>query len=337
VALAAPALEDAAVTQRIVVRAPNWLGDVLLSLGAVRDLRRNFPEARLDVLVKPGLAALYAAVPEVDGTLEAHGAGRDVRAVRAGRYDLAVLLTNSFGTAWVAWRAGVPERWGYARDGRSLLLTRAVPVPEQVRGTSQVFYYRALLGGAGLRVAANPETTLACPDDWRARGREVLGDGRWIAVSPGAAFGTAKRWLPDRFAEAATAVARERGARVVIVGAASERAVGEQVRAALGVEGRLLAGETTLPELVGVLANADLLLTNDSGPMHLASALDVPLVAIFGPTDARETSPVRGRVVSEPVPCAPCMLRECPIDHRCMRGVDVARVVAAATESRPPG
>ena len=321
------------MTARIVVRAPNWLGDVVLSLGAVRDVRRNFPHSRLDVLVKPGLAALYQAVPEVDGTIEARDTATDTRTLREGHHDVAVILPNSFGTAWAAFRAGIPERWGYARDGRSPLLTRAVPVSPLVKGVSQVFYYRAMLAGAGLRVSASPDTALACPPEWRERGHALLGDGRWIAVSPGAAFGTAKRWLPERFAEAATRLARAREARVVIVGAASERAVGEQVMAGLGVPGRLLAGETSLPELVGVLATADLLLTNDSGPMHVAAALGVPLVAIFGPTDPRETSPVRGAVVRHPVECSPCLLRECPIDHRCMRGVDVDRVVAAGDDA----
>jgi heptosyltransferase-2 len=315
-----------------VVRAPNWLGDVMLSLPAVRDVRKNFPEARIDVLARPSVAPLYGAVSQVDGTLESRGTSADAALLRGGGYEAAVLLPNSFGTAFAAWRAGIPERWGYARDGRGLLLTRAVRVPAEVKGASQVFYYRAMLAGAGLRVSGSPETALLPPPAWTARGREILGEGRWIGVNPGAAFGTAKRWLPERFAEAATLVARSRGARVAIVGSAAERAVGERVREGLGVEGRLLAGETTLAELVGVLAGLDLLLTNDSGPMHVAAALGVPLVAVFGPTDVRETAPVRGTVVREPVECSPCLLRECPIDHRCMTRVDAGRVAAAAAD-----
>jgi heptosyltransferase II len=246
-----------------------------------------------------------------------------------------VLLPNSFGTALVLWRAGVPERWGYATDGRGALLTRGCPVPAGVRGRSQVYYYRAMLEGLGLAVEGEPDATLACPGGWSERGRALLGgDGPWIGVNPGAFYGTAKRWRPERFAAAADIVARRAGAAVALVGSAAERPLGETIAAQLRAPSRVLCGETGLADLAGVLSRLRLLLTNDSGPMHLAAALGTPVVAVFGSTDWSETAPLSpfARVVREQTECAPCLLRECPIDHRCMSRVGVDRVATAALE-----
>jgi heptosyltransferase-2 len=340
VALASPPLEDDAMTEpeRVLVRAPNWIGDVVLSLPALRDVRRCFPAARLEVLARPWVAELYRAVPGVDAVGESRGHAADVEAVR-GRFDLGLLLPNSFATALVLWRAGMPERWGYATDGRGPLLTRRCRVPQSVRGRSQVYYYRAMLKGLGLAVEGEPDASLGCPEQWAARGRALLGDeGPWIGVNPGAFYGTAKRWRPERFAAAADLVARRAGAGVAIVGGAAERALGEAIVEQLRAPSRLLCGETTLGDLVGVLSQLRVLLTNDSGPMHLAAAVGTPLVAVFGSTDWRETAPVslRARLVRGEVECAPCLLRECPIDHRCMARVGVDRVAAAALELIAP-
>jgi heptosyltransferase-2 len=319
---------------RIVVRAPNWVGDVVLSLPAVRDLRRNLPRARVTVLARPWVADLYRAVTEVDEVRESLGFARDVEALR-GAFDAALLLPNSFGTALAVWRAGVPERWGYATDGRGALLTRAVPVSADVRGRSQVYYYRWMLAGLGLHVSGAPDASLRCPEEWSRRAADKLGDGGpWLGLNPGAFYGTAKRWLPERYAAVADRVARLTGAKVAIVGGPAERPLGEAVARMMRTPARLLSGETTLGELVGVLSRLRVLVTNDSGPMHLASALGVAVVAVFGSTDWRETAPAGGRhrLLREPVHCSPCMLRECPIDHRCMRGVGVDQVAGAALE-----
>jgi len=318
---------------RLLVRAPNWLGDAVLSLPAVRDVRRNFPGARIEVLARPWVAPLYGAVREVDAIRESRGARADPDALR-GAFDAAVLLPNSFASALSVWRAGIPERWGYATDLRGPLLTRAPRVPGSVRGRSQVYYYRAMLAGVGLDASSEADASLRCPDEWAERGEERLGpaEGPWIGVNPGAFFGSAKRWIPERYAAAADLLARRTGARVAILGGADERGLGEAIAAGLRAPVRMLCGETTLPELVGVLSRLRLLLTNDSGPMHVAAALGVPVVAVFGPTDWRETAPVgdRHRLVRAPVHCSPCMLRECPIDHRCMTRIPVDRVVDEA-------
>jgi heptosyltransferase-2 len=320
--------------RRLLVRAPNWVGDVVLSLPAVRDLRRAFPGARLTVLARPWVAGIYGAVPEVDEVRESRGFRTDVREVR-GVFDAAVLLPNSIGTALVPWAAGTKERWGFATDGRGVLLTRAPRVPAAVRGQSQVYYYRAMLAGVGIDVSAPADATLRCPDEWRDRGRALLGeDGPWLGLNPGASFGTAKRWRPERYGAVGDLVSRRTGAKVVLVGGQAERALAEAIAGGMAVRPRILTGETSLADLVGVLSCLRAFVTNDSGPMHLAAALGVPLVAVFGSTDWRETAPVspRATVVREPVDCAPCMLRECPIDHRCMRAVSVDRVAHAALE-----
>jgi heptosyltransferase-2 len=319
---------------RVLVRAPNWVGDVVLSLAAVRDVRRAFPASRLTVLARPWVAELYRAVSEVDDVLESRGLRADTAALRGG-FDAAVLLPNSFASALAPWRAGIPERWGYATDARGPLLTRKTRVPASVRGRSQVYYYRAMLEGVGIAASGAPDASLACPEAWAARGAALLdGESPWIGVNAGAFYGTAKRWLPERFAAAAALVARRSGARVAIVGSAAERALGDQIAAQIGSGARVLCGETTLADLVGVLSRLRLLLTNDSGPMHLAAALGTPLVAVFGSTDWVETAPVseRARVVRQPVSCSPCLLRECPIDHRCMTRVAIADVAGAALE-----
>jgi heptosyltransferase-2 len=326
-----------AEVDRVLVRAPNWVGDVVLSLPALRDTRRAFPRARLEVLARPWVADLYRAVPEVDAIHQSRGHRADVASLREG-FDLALLLPNSFASALVVWRAGIPERWGYATDGRGPLLTRRAPVPGAVSGRSQVYYYRAMLEALGVATPGPPDASLRCPDEWSARAGESLGnEGPWIGVNAGAFFGSAKRWLPARFAAAADMVARRLDARVVLVGGPQERPLADAIADGMRAPVRVLCGETTLAELVGVLSRLRLLLTNDSGPMHVAAALGVPLVAVFGSTDWRETAPLSptARVLREETECAPCLLRECPVDHRCMTRVRVDRVAAAALELVP--
>jgi lipopolysaccharide heptosyltransferase II len=318
---------------RILVRAPNWIGDVVLSLPAVRDVRRRFPGSRIEVLARPWVADVYHAVREVDAVRLAGSFRSDAGALE-GAFDAAILLPNSFGTALQVWMAGIPERWGYATEGRGPLLTRGARVPGDVRGRSQVYYYRAMLAAIGLAATGEPDASLGCPPEWRQRAGELLRDegAPWVGLNPGAAFGSAKRWIPERFAAVGDLLAREHGVRVAVLGGASERPLGEAIAASMDTPAAVLCGKTSLPELVGVLSRLRLLVTGDSGPMHLAAALGTRVAAVFGPTDWRETAPLgpRARIVREDVHCSPCLLRECPIDHRCMRRVTVDRVLDVA-------
>lgn len=326
--------------ERILIRATNWVGDAILSLPAVEAVRARFPQARITILARPWVADIYRFGDFADEILlyeRKQGLGqvrerlRVIAALRARRFDCALLLQNAFDAALLAALAGVPERIGYARDGRRWLLTRPVRTPRKGEiPEHESFYYLELLCRAGW-LERLPEQPVARLGGIRHEPEPVIG------VSPGAAYGTAKRWLPERFAAAAAALAREKRATVSVFGSAGESGLCEQVAAeirSLGVEAQSFAGHTSLAEFIRLAARCMLFLTNDSGAMHVAAALGVPTVAVFGATNPVATAPLgpRVRLVREPVECSPCLLRECPIDHRCMTRVSADRVVAAALE-----
>ena len=334
---------------KVLVRATNWLGDAVMSLPAIRAIRQVFPHAHLAVLARPSVAGLYARETSIDRVipypaLKGLRARREFAAgLRAERFDGAILLPNSFDAALIVWLAGIPERIGYRRDGRGMLLTGAIEVPEPGDiPRHERFYYLELLRRAGL-IERFPECGTIRLDgitEARQAGAAHLGalgvDGPTIGISPGAAYGNAKRWLPERFAESGHQLAGALGASVLVFGAAAERPLCETVVEALrraGTEAKNLAGETSLPEFIDLAAACRLFLTNDSGAMHVASALGVPTVAVFGATDDTTTGPTGegARVVREHAECSPCLLRQCPIDHRCMTRVTAAGVVAAAS------
>jgi len=309
-----------------VVRATNWVGDAVMSLPAIRAVRERFPRAHLAVLAKPWVADVYGWEPGIDEIVPYTGTRREI-AARIRGYDAAILLPNSFDSALVAWMARIPVRVGYRRDGRGLLLTHPIARPEPGEiPRHERFYYLELLRRAGLlpRLPSSPVIRMERPA--AAASPPVVG------VSPGAAFGGAKRWLPERFAEAAEGLARELGGRVSLFGSGAERKLCEGLAARLTVPVTNYAGETTLRQFIELLSACSVFLTNDSGSMHLAAAMEVPTVAVFGATDDTATGPAgrRVRIVREQVECSPCMLRECPIDHRCMTRVTVESVRRAA-------
>jgi heptosyltransferase-2 len=263
--------------------------------------------------------------------------------LRQQQFDLAILFQNAFEAAFLAWLAGIPSRYGYATDGRVFFLTHPVAVPDRRSLTHQVAYYWNLLkplGAAGgpqppaLTVSMEEEHALTA----RLAAEGVTGSDVVIGVNPGSTYGGAKRWLPERFAEVAQRVSREieqaRGRRVavMILGARGEEALGRDIADRIGGRSVVLSGQTAVRELMVATKRCSLLLTNDTGPMHIAAAFGVPVVAVFGPTDWQTTSPfgqAQG-IVREPVDCAPCLLRECPIDHRCMTRLSADRVYEAA-------
>jgi heptosyltransferase-2 len=332
--------------KKILVRATNWLGDAVMSLPALRALRQRFPDAEIAILAKPWVADLYrresfcdrmiSYTPRTLGQKWAAG-----RALARENFDCAILLQNAFEAAAVAYLAGIPERIGYARDGRRLLLTRAIPVPRKGEiPRHERFYYLELLHRAGIldTLPENDRIRLDGAPQARAAGLvrfDQLGMGETVVgMSPGAAYGSAKRWLPERFAEAAAKVAGELDASVAIFGSKEERELCDTIAAAIPGRVHNFAGETTLAEYIDLAAACRVYLTNDSGGMHVASALGVATVAIFGATDAVATGPTGplARVVRETVECSPCLKRECPIDHRCMTRVPAARVAKVALD-----
>lgn len=324
------------MTRRVLVFAPNWLGDAVMALPALSDLRAHLPEASIDVAARPSVAPLFTMVPSVNSVVTLD---RDLDRLRRGQYEAALLLTNSFNTARVAWRAGIPERWGYRRDFRTLLLTKSVTPPTRVHQTE---YYRHLVRVLGLGDDSPIEPRIELTESHREAGAALLDEqgytGRMplIAVAPGAAFGSAKRWPASSFSALIDGLMND-GLRSVLIGAPADReAATEVVMAAQSSPAPLnLVGRTDLPTLAGVLAKCHSLVTNDSGAMHFAAALGLPVIAMFGPTREHETRPI-GRnhaVLTHDVWCRPCMLKECPLTHRCMTGITV-RDVLAATRAR---
>jgi heptosyltransferase-2 len=334
----------------VIVFSPNWLGDAVLALPALGDLRRRYPAARLIVAARDTVASLYGLTPGVDEVVPLEWKGQalavlsrrhDLSRLRALQADVAILLPNSFSSAWLAARAGVRERWGYAGDFRRSLLSRAVLRPA-VRG-HQSDYYRHLVRELG--VENGPlEPGLDVPEALGESARTLVRSYGWdgsrplAVLAPGAANGAAKRWPTAHFARLISRLVLEHGAFCALVGGDADRQTTDAVRAQIdsAVRGSVadLAGATTLQVLAGLFHVADVCVSNDSGAMHLAGAVGVPLAALFGPTRERETAPLTrtggpAEVIINHVWCRPCMLRECPLDHRCMEQLAPDRVVAS--------
>lgn len=334
--------------RRVVVRGPNWLGDLVMATPAIRALGDAWPDASIDVAVPGAFAPVVPlldprtrAVP-LEGRTGLAAIRRHAAQLAAGAYDLGVLFTNSFGSALAMRRAGVPERWGYRRDGRGMLLTRAIRVRDTRRESRHhADYYAALVEAVGvLRPSAALQVEL--PQAARDEAVALLRAGKWdgksavLACAPGAAYGAAKQW-PARHVAAVVSAWIAEGGLVAIVGAGADRPAAEAVLAGVPVSARDaivdLTGRTSLLALAGVLGVARRVLANDSGAMHLAAALGTPTVSVFGPTREWATAPLGPHhILTHEVWCRPCMLRECPLDHRCMTGVTPDRVIAALRE-----
>jgi heptosyltransferase-2 len=337
---------------RVVVRPPNWLGDAVMALPALAALRRHWATADLTIAAVPSVAALFREETDVHPNHVIDlptGTSAAVAALEGGGFEVGVLFPNSFRSAWQFWRAGIPARWGYATAGRGLLLTKRSPRARRSGVTHQSDYYRDLVAGLGISASTPslPRLAPSRPSAERAHALLVqlgVGDGeRIVGMAPGAAYGQAKQWPPDRMAEVAAHLARAHGLRILVVGASHDREAARAIESWLRVHApdvvdRVinLTGRTSLGALVGVAARFSAFVSNDSGAMHVAAALSHPVVSIFGPTDERATRPLGPhRVISVPVFCRPCLLRDCPIDHRCMKRISpdaVVRAVVAALD-----
>ena len=340
--------------KRILVRGPNWLGDAVMCEPTLRGLRSLFPEAQIALLVKPYVAEVFAGHPALTRVLTYDGKGRHAGLygkwtlagqLRRQDFDLAILFQNAFEAALLSFLAGVPRRFGYATDGRSLLLSDPVSLPDRRSPPHLVRYYWDLLKPLGMTGDPIAPKLVVFPEEEQAMERRLAKGGLTasdviVGINPGSTGGRAKRWLPERFAEAADRLCRticeSRGQQtgVVILGGKEEEELGKEIASHLSSRSLVLSGATTIRELMAALKRCEVLLTNDSGPMHVATALQVPVVGIFGSTDWRKTAPFGNAdgLVRQPVDCAPCMLLECPIDHRCMTRVTVDQVYEAATK-----
>ncbi len=336
--------------QRIVLLAPNWLGDAVMSLPALQSVRAAFPEAHLSVAARGAVAPLFGMVPGVHDVVRLESRGglshlggwrRDAARLATERFDLAVLFPNSFMSAWTVAQAGVPERWGFGTDLRGRYLTKALHRP--AGAVHQADYYLALIAAAGLTPAPRA-ARIDVPPTARDAATALVPAREFVVLAPGAAYGGAKQWPPERHAALARTLWRDRQLVSVMVGAGADRVAGDEVQrvvtASVGATDGAAAlvnliGRTDVPTLAAVLARAKAVVANDSGAMHLASAVGAPVVAIFGPTNEQQTAPLpaalsapAARLAVHHVWCRPCMLRECPLGHMCMRGVSADDVAA---------
>jgi heptosyltransferase-2 len=340
-----PILQLPTSNSRILIRSVNWIGDAVMTTPAIGAVRECFPQAEITLLANPLVSQLFSPHDWVDRviTFDRKGIHRGIGGrlrlageLRRQRFDLAVILPNSFDSALVPWLAGIPLRLGKRSDGRGWLLSHRYTAPD-VPGRHEVRYYLDLLGHFGIRgSAAEPHLVTTPAEDATAAGllaANGIGPDRFmLGINPGATFGSAKRWYPERFAGVARSLATQWQAQVVIFGGPDETAIALEIERHLGGACLNLAGKTSVRELMALIKRCNFMITNDSGPMHVAAAFGVPLVAIFGPTDHTGTAPFTDRavIVRKDVACAPCKLRECPTDHRCMTAVTAEDVVTAA-------
>jgi heptosyltransferase-2 len=324
---------------RILIRATNWVGDVVMSLPALEAVRENFPSSIITVIASPWVTPLLEHHPAVDQIITFRKGGgaftglgeliRVIRLIRKQKFDLAILFQNAFEAALLAYLGGVIYRLGYKKDGRGFLLTHGVPRTDELLKVHQVKYYLSILGAMGWE-ATGQDPSLYVAQEYLEDARTLI-ESKGIAqsdllvgLSPGGIFGKAKRWPPERFARIGDWAIERWGARVLLMGTGSEVAICEAVNSSMTHRPINLCGRTSLGEAMGLITLCNFFVTNDSGLMHVAAALGIPTVAIFGSTDPVATGPrgTKARVVKHDIECAPCLKPECPRDFRCMLSIE---------------
>jgi len=332
--------------RKLLIRGTNWIGDVVMTLPAIASIRKTFPEAHLTILVKPWVADVLRLCPDVDEILLYKSPGihagvqgkiRLAGELRERRFDAAILLQNAIEAAILARMAGIPVRAGYNSDARGALLTHAVRRTREVRQVHQVDYYRAMVRALGCELTDIGVMLKPGKEDQELAERLLSGysleKGTFlVGMAPGAAYGPAKMWFPERFAEMADRFASELSARILLFGSAGDSKTIEDVQQSSAFPMLDLAGKTSLREAIVLISRCGLFISNDSGLMHVAGALGVPTVAIFGSTNPVTTSPSGKRtiVVRGEAPCSPCLKKICPTDFQCMKSIGVENVYAAA-------
>jgi len=326
--------------KRIVVRAPNWVGDAVMSVAAFRELRRLFPHAHITVVSKPGTSDIFRDANFIDQVLVYDRRGLTsvwqlVREWKQCRFDLALLFQNAFEAAAISFLARVPRRVGYDTERRGFLLTHPLVVPPWKNERHEIFYYlnlvaeleRTLLGRSHSE-EREPEFQIAVSAKRKNEARNLVADAGMeaerplVLLCPGSVNSRAKRWPAERYAALADQLA-DCGATVVLIGSPGELDVSKQVAGLARQPPLLLTGKTSVAEVTALISIADVLVTNDTGPAHIGAAVGTPTLVIFGPTNPLTTRPYGpgGEIIRRPPDCAPCMLRDCPIDHRCMTAI----------------
>lgn len=338
---------------RIVVRATNWVGDAVMTVPALREIRRLFPDAHITLATRSWAEGLFEDADFLDDLMVHEGSRlrsviHQVREWRRRSFDLAILFPNSLETALVASLAAVPLRIGYATESRRKLLTHPLDLPQSRNSEHEVYYYLNIVArlewfvdGTQNFLNRQPDASLEVSENRKLGARDLLrangigGTTRarpLIALCPGSINSRAKRWPADRYAVLADRFIDEYRADVLLIGSAAEQQVSLEVSGRMRNKPVLLTGKTELKELVAALSQVDLLVTNDTGPAHISAALGRPTLVIFGPTNPSTTRPFSpfAEILRHPPDCAPCMLRDCPIDHRCMTAISPDEVFERA-------
>ncbi len=358
-------MKDKINIRKVLVVAPNWLGDAVLALPAISHIRDIFPASHVTVLGLPHICELFKESPYAD-EIKSYSDTllTTVSDIRKERFDLAILLPNSFRTALIVYLARIPLRCGYNRDGRGVMLNRAIKVDATVKKLAQTEYYMNIIHGISVRdknpkchpelvsgsqtkrsrnkfgmtgfsVKRDRQEWLHLSHDELRHATKILSNHNVslgsliIGINPGAAYGSAKRWYPERFAQVSSALVNRCNAKVIIFGSQQESGIAGEIENLSGVPVINMAGKTTIRELMALIKQCTLFITNDSGPMHIAAALDIPVVAIFGSTDPGKTGPMGDGniIIRKDADCSPCFKRKCPTDLKCMDMITVEDVM----------
>jgi heptosyltransferase II len=337
--------------KRVVVRGTNWVGDSVMTIPALRALRRLLPNSKITLVVRPWARGLFSGADFIDDLLiydrrNAFSIFKQVRLWKSQNFDLAILFQNAFEAALIPFLAGVRHRLGYAMESRQLMLTNPVPLPDWRSTEHEVFYYLYLIAalehslfGTNTVCENPPDASLEVPEQRQEEARGLLRqygvnvEKPVVAICPGSINSRAKRWPAESYASLADRLMDE-GRQILLIGSKDEEDVSQEVTNRMRATPVDLTGKTTLDQVTAVLSLCDLVVTNDTGPAHLASALGRPTLVIFGPTNPSTTRPFspEAEILRHPPDCAPCMLRDCPIDHRCMTAITVDEVVEQSTE-----
>lgn len=328
--------------KQIIVRMPNWLGDLVMATPILTDLRHHWPEAKITAMCQGALGTVIQEDPHIDnlfnfhrsrGWFNRHTNEEIILPLKQGQFDLGILMTNSLSSSYWFWRGGVKHRVGYATHGRSLLLNHPIPPPPTLDRLHLVIAYKSLLEPLGIAISkSSPHLYLTKKEQTAAREKfaekGIQNQDIVIGINPGAAYGSAKCWLPERFKQLSQHLIEDPCVKLVYFADKAGTPLVQDICAGFPTSQVVnLAGQTSLRQLMATIQSCDFFLTNDSGPMHVASALDVPLIALFGSTSDIATSPYKGGIViHKHVPCSPCYRRQCPIDFRCMTRIEVREV-----------
>lgn len=337
---------------KIVVRGTSWVGDAVMTIPALRQLRRVFPDSQITLHMRSAVQGIFQDADFVDQILPSEPEISRFRTVlaqakvwRERKFDLAVIFPNSFESALVAKLGRAAARVGYATDKRSFLLTDALPVPAWKNERHEIFYYLNIVAeierkffGATKVWENEPQFDLNISEQRRVRARKFLSENnvdsskKIVAFAAGSTNSRAKRWLAENYAELNDRIQTELSADVILIGSPDESDVSASVAGKSKIKPIILTGKTNLNEAAAILSVCDLLVSNDTGPAHVAAALGTKTLVIFGPTNPLTTQPWNSEIVSKNVECAPCMLRDCPIDHRCMTRISADEVFRIVRE-----